>query len=217
MSEGCACSVPSIRKGTFKKLCLLYAVGKFQTGVYGKKRLHKVVYIAQRDSETRPFEFKKHHYGQYSDSMDDTLDQLLGMGYLVATPLDVTGPGHQGNKYELAAQDLHRYFSLFLQRVDPGLKRKIDKSIKNFGYLPEHELIEKVYQFPEFIHADPEEVILGEQLPDCLQARNMKAEDIEELEISLNPRFVNLLNRLDSAVEQSDFDPEKVKKVVELF
>jgi hypothetical protein len=207
----------TISKETFKKLFLLYTTSLFHDGVYGKKRLHKIVYIIERDFYLKPFEFKKYFYGQYSDTMDDIQDQLLSMGYMTAYPLETTSPEHSGNKFELADKDLGQYYSTFMEKINSSLTKKIIDTINEFGYLKEEELVEKAYSFPEFIHAKPEEVIFKEELPERMQVKDLSEEDIEELEISFNPRFVNLLNRLDNVFEQEEFDPQKVKKVVELI
>jgi len=207
----------SISKETFKKLFLLYIVSKFQRGVFGKKRLHKIVYIIERESDLKPFEFKKYHYGEYSDPLDDIQDQLLSMGYLVAAPLDTKSAEHSGNIFELADKDLEQYYSVFMEKINPQLKEKIDTSIRDYGYLPESELLELAYSFPEFVHAGFDSLIFPEQMPARFKIEDVKEEDIEELEISLNPRFINLLNQLDNAFEQSEFDPKKVKKVVKLI
>jgi len=207
-----------ISKETFKKLFLLYTVSKFQKGVFGKKRLHKIVYIIERDFDIKPFEFKKFWYGEYSESLDDIQDQLLSMGYLVATPLKTTAPDHSGNLFELADKKLSKYYSLFIEKINPNLKRKINSVIKKYGYLSETELIEVAYNFREFIHAQWDSIIFSECLPnEFLRVESLNEEDIEELEISLNPRFVNLLNRMDNVFEQNEFDPQKVKKVVNLI
>ena len=38
-----------ISKETFKKLFLLHVIGEFQNGVFGKKRLQKIIYIMERN------------------------------------------------------------------------------------------------------------------------------------------------------------------------
>lgn len=210
-------SKKSISKDTFKKLFMLYTVGKFQQGVFGKKRLHKIVYIIERESEIKPFEFKKYFYGQYSDSMDVFQDQLLSMGYLVASPLDPISPGQTGNIFELADKQLHQYYSIFMENIDPKLKNQIDNVIKEFGYLSEPELVEIAYRFPEFIHTEWDRIIFSESTPSRISVAKLDDDDIEELEISLNPKFINLLNRMDNAFDQTDFDPQKVSKVVDFF
>ncbi len=206
----------TISKDSFKRLFLLYVVSRYQKGVYGKKRLHKVVYMTERDFDIKPFEFRKYHYGQYSESLDEIKDQLLSMGYLTASPLDTKTPEHVGNKFELADRDLGTYYSLLLEKIDPKLKKKIDETIEEYGYLDEPKLTKIAYELPEFIDATFESVILNEEMPDCLVVNGLDIDDIEELEIGLNPRFINLVKRMDNAFEQGDFDPDKVKKVVDL-
>jgi len=206
-----------ISKETFKKLFLLYTVSEFQKGVSGKKRLHKIVYIIERDSDIKPFEFKKFLYGQYSESLDDIQDQLLSMGYLMATPLETKSPDYSGNLFESADKELARYYSLFIEKINLKMKQKIGAAIRKYGYLSESELVKIAYKFPEFALAKWDDVIFPEQLPDFLEVRGLNEDDIEELEISLKPRFINLLNRMDNAFEQNEFDPQRVKKVVELL
>jgi len=207
----------AISRETFKKLFLLYIVGNFQSGVYGKLRLHKIVYMIERKIEIKPFEFSKYHYGQYSESLDEAQDQLLSMGYLIATPLRTEFPGRSGNLFELADKGMRTYYSLFIDKINPNLKKKIRDTIKRYGYLSEEDLLKVVYKLPEFAVAGFNSVIISEQLPDFLEIKGLSSDDIEELEISLNPRFINLLNRMDNAFEQYQFDPQKVKKVARLI
>ena len=207
----------AISKETFKKLFLLYIIGNFQTGVYGKLRLHKIVYMIERKIEIKPFEFRKYHYGQYSESLDEAQDQLLSMGYLIATPLKTKFPEQSGNLFELADKGMRTYYSLFIDKIDRNMKKMIREAIKRYGYLSEEDLLKAAYKFPEFAVAEFSSVIFSEQLPDFLEVKGLTSDDIEELEISLNPRFINLLNRMDNAFEQYQFDPQKVRKVAELI
>jgi len=210
------CGERAISKEAFKKLFLLYAISRFKKGVFGKKRLHKIVYIIERELEIKPFEFKKYFYGQYSEGMDEIQDQLLSMGYLLAAPLNTTSSEYSGNLFTLADKDLAYYYSILMEKIHPSLTRKIDTVINDYGYLSEKDLVEKAYSFPEFIHAKPDDTIFSEELPDTLDANGLSDDDIEELEIGLNPRFVNLINRIDNVIEQDEFDLRKVKKVVSL-
>jgi len=210
-------SMNTISKETFKKLFLLYTVGKFNKGVFGKKRLQKIVYIIERESEIKPFEFKKYLYGQFSESMDDMQDYLLSMGYLIASPLKTTSSDHSGNLFELADKKLIQYYSSFMENINAKLIKRIDTIINNYGYLPESELTKIAYAFSEFALAGWDSILFKEELPNRIAIKNIDEDDIEELEISLNPRFINLINRMDNVFEQDEFDPQKVKKVVELI
>lgn len=210
------CESRTISKEVFKKLFILYAVGRFQKGVYGKKRLHKIIYIFERESDIKPFAFKKHHYGQYSEPLDDVKDQLLSMGYMQASPLKTISDDHSGNIFEISDKDLQNYYSLIMEKIKPSLTRRLDDVIAEYGYLPEDKLIELVYSFPEFIHAGFDSIIFPEQIPERVEVADLSEEDIEELEISLNPRLINLFQRIDNSFEESEFDTQRVKKIVEL-
>ena len=217
MGKEKSCKTKTLSKETFKKLFLLYVISQFQKGVFGKKRLHKIIYIIERESEIKPYEFKKYFYGQYSEPMDDIQDQLLSMGYIVATPLKTDLNGHSGNIYELADKNLADYYSVIMENIDSTLTNRIKAVINEYGYLKEKELVEKTYSFPEFVHTAWDNIIHPERIPDCLKVGNISDDDVEELEISLNPNFINLLNRIDNAFEQTKFNPDKVRKVVELI
>ena len=48
----------TISKDTFKRLYLLYTIGRFKEGVYGLLRLNKVVYFGLKDAGLKAFGFK---------------------------------------------------------------------------------------------------------------------------------------------------------------
>lgn len=206
-----------LSKDTFKRLFLLYVIDQFKNGVYGKKRLHKIVYTIERDENLKPFEFKKYHHGQYSENLDEIQDQLLATGHISAAPLKTKQVDREGNKFELVDKNLPTYLATFMEKIAPKIKRKVDRIIKEYGYLPEKELVELAYKFPEFAHVAFGDTIFEENLPDYLPVKNLSEDDLEELEIGLNPVFVIALRRLDEASRRSDFDPKKVKKVVRLI
>lgn len=70
MGEAEQCTISA---DTFKRIYLLSMVASFSRGVYGAKRLQKVTYLAERKRpDVRPFEFKKYHYGQFSETLEET-------------------------------------------------------------------------------------------------------------------------------------------------
>ncbi len=204
-------------KDTFKRLFLLYVIDRFKKGVYGKKRLHKIVYAIIRDENLKPFEFKKHYHGQYSENLDEIQDQLLATGHISATPLKTKQVDREGNKFELVDKNLSVYLATFMEKIEPKIRRKVDRIIDKHGYLPEKKLVELAYSFPEFAHVALGDTIFEEKLPDYLPIKDLSEDDLEELEIGLNPLFVIALRRLDEASRRGDFDPKKVKKVVRLI
>lgn len=183
----------TISKDTFKRLFLLYTIGRFKDGVYGLLRLNKVVYFALKDARLKPFRFKRDLYGQHSEDLDTINEQLLSMNYTKATPFESS----QGNKYSLTDKKNIRFHSLAMSRIDTKLKEKIDKAVKTYGYLTEDELLDKAYSDPEFREAIKKDihVLFGENLPREIPV-DLSDDDCEDLELSLDPNFINAMTYL---------------------
>lgn len=183
----------TISKDTFKRLFLLYTIGRFKDGVYGLVRLNKVVYFGLKDARLKPFGFKRDRYGQHSDDLDTINEQLLSMNYTKATPLE----SGQGNKYSLTNKKDISFHSLALSHIDTKLRGKIDEAVKTYGYLPEKELLEKAHSDAEFLEAVKNDVnvLFDEKLPKRI-AINLSEDDCEDLELSFDPNFINAMRRL---------------------
>lgn len=185
-----------ISRDTFRRLVVLGTIAQFNDGVYGAKRLQKVVYLATRTAELKPFPYMRYHYGQYSEELDDIKDQLLTMGILCAEPIptkrglrigDRFFPTASGNKYKLTGNADR--FSNLLARIAPDLSVRISATVKDYGYLPEQKLIELVYTLPEFLGKEMEAPILASDLSEEVGV-DMDDEECEELQLSLSPEFV---------------------------
>lgn len=183
----------TISKDTFKRLYLLYTIGRFKEGVYGLLRLNKVVYFGLKDAGLKAFGFKRDRYGQHSKDLDTVNEQLLSMNHTKATPLK----SGQGNKYSLTDKKNWRLHSLALSRVDTKLKRKIDEAVKTYGYLPEEGLLEKAHLDAEFLEAVKNDVnvLFDERLPNRIPL-DLSDDDCEDLELSLDPHFISAMRRL---------------------
>lgn len=183
----------TISKDTFNRLFLLYTIGRFKDGVYGLVRLNKVVYFGLKDARLKPFGFKRDRYGQHSDDLDTINEQLLSMNYTKATPLE----SGQGNKYSLTDKKDISFHSLALSHIDTKLRGKIDEAVKTYGYLPEKELLEKAHSDAEFLEAVKNDVnvLFDEKLPKRI-AIDLSEDDCEDLELSLDPNFINAMRRL---------------------
>jgi uncharacterized protein YwgA len=182
----------TISKDTFKRLFLLYTIGRFQDGVYGLLRLNKVVYFGLKDAPIKPFGFRRDRYGQHSNDLDAINEQLLSMNHTKATPLD-TG---QGNRYSLTDKKSVTFHNLALQHADAKLKVRIDKAVETYGYLREKELLEKAHSDPQFLDAveNDTDVLFDEKLPERI-AVSLSDEDCEDLELSLDPNFISAMRR----------------------
>jgi len=183
----------TISKDTFKRLLLLYTIGRFKDGVCGLLRLNKVVYFGLKDARLKPFGFKRHLYGQHSEDLDAINEQLLSMNHTKATPFE----RGKGNKYSLTDNKNMRFHRLFMSHIDAKLKEKIDRAIKTYGYLPEKELLEKAHSDPEFLEAVERDidVLFDEKLPNRIPV-DLPDDDCEDLELSLDPKFISAMTHL---------------------
>lgn len=205
----------TISKDAYKRAFLLYLVGQFKEGVFGKTRLNKVVYFSTKELGYVPFEFRKWMFGQYSEQLGDENDLLLSMGYLSASTLNGK-EGSCGNKYALANRELLGYYQVVISQVLGRDLGKIDCTVKEIGYLPEDKLVEFAHSDEALKKADEGEVILRENVPGEIEI-SLSEDDCEELELSLNPDFIQAMTLIDRGLEQSRIDLDKVKRVVKLI
>ena len=210
----------SISADTFRRIYLLYLLAKFQNGAYGLKRVHKLAYITERSSGAlRPFEFRKHLFGQYSDTLDDIKDQLISMGYVVADPLataTVVKMGkHEfnlgGNRFFTRDRNRRHHYRSIIAAVSPEAPRLIDNAVREYGYRKEQDLVEACYQFPEFQDTPDEELIFGANIQDRIEI-DLPEDECADLELSFNPAFIESLIRLNEALETQPIEWEKVEK-----
>jgi hypothetical protein len=207
--------VGTISLSAFKKLVLLGTVAKFSDGVYGAKRLQKIVYLGTRASDLKPFPYFRRQFGQYSPQLEDAKEQLLSVGLLVAEPLESShvNPIEElagGNKYRVSVQS-QRYLQL-LQKVNPTIASGVNDAVKKYGYLQEEKLIEHVYALPEFEGKKMYEVIFECCAPERISV-DLSDDECEELELAFNPKFISATRALLTAAESSKMDFSRLKEV----
>lgn len=198
-----------ILKETFQRLVLLYLIERFPNGVFGSFRLQKVLYYATRDVEPKPFTFHHTRYGQYSCDARGVLDELHEEGLLEQEKL--TGES-SGVRWQSGVLIDEAVIEANLESGFPQLARSIGSSAKEYGFMKQRELDERV-------HADPilEKVSLGgiliEEDPESRVATQLAEETVEDLEILLTPGFVPAMAKLSCTVAETDFDISKVRTI----
>ncbi len=217
----------TISADTFKRLFLLNLVDGFRDGSYGLMRLHKIAYIAERDPDgMKVFEFKRYLHGQYSETLDMIKDQLISMRYISVLPLEKAKTIHLnlpdgkelalnvgGNLYTITDRSIMNFYRDALRRISTDLEKAIYRAIKEYGYLPEDELLRRCYEFPEFVETQFEDTIFESRLPDQIRAIGLSQDDCEELELSLNPKFVSAMARIAEGMDRSRIDMDKVERL----
>jgi hypothetical protein len=181
-----------ISKETFKRLFLLYTIGQFKNGVYGKLRLNKIVYlILRKHTDLIPFEFKHDRYGQHSDDLDTINEQLSYMNHTTVTPLE----GGRGNRYSLERREIMDFYRVVLGYISPRLRKAVDEIVEQNGYLHEEDLRKKAYCDEVFLKSEEGNILLKENLPERIKV-SLPEEDCEDLELSLDPKFVTAMRHL---------------------
>lgn len=212
---------------TFRRLYLLNVIAGFSRGSYGAKRLHKIAYIAEREqNKLRPFEFKKYHYGQYSETLEEIKEQLISLGLVIPIPLDTSVRMRLklqddktiewlegGIRYIVSDPGAMAFFRQAFRTISPDGMAAVRSAIRAFGYLPEQELIERCYAFPEFSEVEFEESIFESNLPDTLEAPNLSEDECEELEMALSLKFIAAMKKIVEGMDNSKLDLERVKEV----
>lgn len=202
----------AISRETFKRLVLLGTLVEFKDGAYGAKRVHKIVYMALRDSSVKPFTFVRHLYGQFSEELDATKDQLLTMGYIVAEPLREIQWDNMANKYRLSDKGAKVYFQTVLAKAVPELKARITKAVDQYGYLKENDLIQAMYALPEFAGTPEGQPFFEANIPERVDVQ-LDDEQCEELELALNPSFVDAAARIARGLSKTEIDFSKLRTV----
>jgi uncharacterized protein YwgA len=185
----------TISKDTFKRLFLLYTIGRFKDGVYGRLRLNKIVYFATKDASLVPFEFRHDHYGEHSKDLDDINEQLLSMKHATATPLESERGKKRGNRYVLTSKDNMKFYEIALSLIDHRLKTKVDEVVENLGYDPETDLKRKAYADPLFLKSEDGDILFKENLNETIDV-DLPEDDCEDLELSLDPEFISAMTHL---------------------
>ncbi len=201
-----------ISKDTFRRLVVLYLIGKFyKHAVYGRLRLQKVLYFGEEGSELAPFTFKHTSEGQYSYQVWDVARELTRIGYLKSFLLSEDNA--RGERLQLHDATTQKDYNAALTALSPDLKNRIDKSIDTYGYLRTEDLVRIAHEDPRLRQVPLGEILIEENLPDMVEG-SLSPEDCDDLELALNLKFIGSVRKVVDAARQGDFDPDKVKRVV---
>jgi len=218
------CVIPA---DVFRRIYLYTIIGEFDNGVYGAKRLQKTAYISERDKGiVKPFTYKKHLFGQYSEHLDEIKEQLISLGFVKASPLDtatkLTITVHDktyegvlgGNRYTISDRDIFRKCESIVLVSQPELMKSTKKAIDQYGYKKEQELINCCYDFEEFKDKKEEDIIFESNLPEWVEMPELSDDECDELILSFTPSFMGFVNKITEGLERTTIDWGKVGKVV---
>jgi hypothetical protein len=87
------------------------------------------------------------------------------------------------------------FYSVVLGYVSPGLRKATNEIVKENGYLPEQDLKETAYRDDLFLKSEQGAILLKENLPTRIKV-DLPEDDCEDLELSLDPKFVTAMRHL---------------------
>lgn len=199
-----------ISKDAFRKLALLYLIGKFKNGIYSSYRLQKVLYFATKGAGARPFTYYHTGHGQYSRKVRENIDALEAIGLIEKK--DLLNANEPGSKWDIKDNPVARRYSEILAKINSGLAQSIEQGIKEFGYLESKILVETAEQDDLLSNTPLGHTIFDENIPNHIETP-FSDDECEEIELSLNDNFLDGMNRIMAALESADFDMGEVNKV----
>ena len=202
----------TIDKKTFQRLTLLYLLSRFKEGVYSSFRLQKVLYYATCDVEPKPFTFHHTRYGQYSRDASVELLHMFESDLLKRENLSGVFGGARWTACETTA------FDELCEAFEEGLPNHteaIRESVDRFGFLKQRKLDELVHSDQLLKEKRRGSVLLREHTDKRIRIA-LDDDAAEELEMMLNPYFLQAMVQLDTAVAEGRFDLSKVRSISSL-
>lgn len=131
---------------------IIYLTDKLP-GSLTRTKLVKLLYLAdriavrERGFPVTDINYRRYYYGPYSDEIVKALNYMRGFEILEVMGVSMAGRSF----YTYYPGDTPRYRSLNLSPADQTI---LDRVIEDFGHMPLPELLDVVYDTPEFKATD---------------------------------------------------------------
>lgn len=199
-----------ISKDTYKKLVLLYLIGKYPNGVYSNYRFQKTLYFSTQNLRNHPFTYQHTQYGQYSYNARMLKDSLVWVNMIEQSGL--FAEEEAGFKLSLSEGGVSRYFADLLPRISPDDARLIDRGVEEYGYL-KTDALRNAAESDDLLKNTPiGGTLFEENIPDKIDVL-LSDDECEDIELSLNHNLLQEFVKIAKTIEASDFDVGKVKLV----
>ena len=166
------------------------------------------MYFATKDSDIHPFKFQYTRNGQYSYDARKNLDSLDAIGLIER--IDLTECEEPGAKWNVG-REANGHTKL-LKIIAPSLANSIDIGVDKYGYLQRDELVEQAHLDDLLRKTVRGHILFEDNLPDEIDV-NLSADDCLDLELSLNPNYVNSMRKLIREVESGEISLEQWRKI----
>ncbi len=125
-----------------KRLWLPLLILKNTGKITSKTKFQKIAFLSQYESKIDDYDFRKHHYGPYSDSF--ALDASCYSDLITETVHPSHHSGGYYYTYSLTDEGL-KQLSQFEKEMNPELIRKVTENINKFKDFTTCQLLEDVY------------------------------------------------------------------------
>lgn len=192
-----------LSKEVVRKLSLLYLINEFERGVWGNFKFQKTLYYSLKDSDVKPFPFRRTGSGQFSQEAWNVLDELHEAGMIE----DKSNNSRSRNWVISSGTNINDYSETF-ESLFGNLARNIRKSVKAYCRKTWDELKEIAHSDPALINTEMYDLIFDENVPDKIEV-TMNPDDCFDLEMSFNRGFVSAVSHLVSGVDSGEISLEQ--------
>lgn len=179
-----------IHKTALRRLATLHAVSLWKNGAFGPLRIQKTLFFADQESnEPYFFGFKKWRLGQFSDEVAASLNDLVKAGIVAVNfqgPADIFTTNVAEGTLAAVATAMRDSF--------PHWHAAISQTIREWGYLPNDQLLLRAHEHPTYTENEDGQVIFVSTLPDEVEL-TLDDDTAEELTYLVDPEFQRLLRR----------------------
>ena len=198
-----------IDRETFQRLTLMYLIAQFPDGVDNDRHLQKVLYLATRDVEPKPFTF---HYTEEGPFSRDASVRLLHM-FETDIVRRVTPNGStqdaiwKAHDTETCREFCDAYVEGLPQHADA-----LRACAAKFGSLKQSRLDARLREDARLKGLRCGRVLMRET--GRRPVRVALDDDLaEELDMMLSPVFLRSMMRMDRAMAETEFDTSKVRVI----
>jgi hypothetical protein len=117
-----------------------------------------------------------------------------------------------GTRWTINPEAVSSGLIALLPKIDSPLAAALDKGIDEFGYLKREDIKSRAHEDPLLKKTERGLLLFDENLPDYIEV-DLSDDECEDLELSLNERFMVCMDHLVTAIDTTDFNVGKVKTV----
>jgi hypothetical protein len=173
--------MPTLSKTTIQKLAVLRAVSLWKAkGAFGTLRIQKTLFFADdqaaRSRSCPIFTFKRWKLGQYSDDIAAALNGLRD-----ARRIETAFDGESERISASISPESDKRVEAFFHEFFPAWSKALVSAFKEWGYLPNDEIIANAHDHESYKASQHGEVILESSVADRMEFGSLDSDEAEFL------------------------------------